>query len=545
MSLLSKLKKSRDSWKQKAKERAEKLRYHLREKARIKEEREFYKEQVRVLKEQLKEERQKNVPVCSKEDLVHLSLDLFLNARIGFRAVSRVLGVLGNKLGIDKTPCTQTVINWVNRLSIARVKNFVQSDGGEVSGDRFSNGQIWIIDTSIGLGDGKILAVLALDAHHHALNQGAPTLEQVKCIGVSVASSWTGEKIADFLQKLISVTGRPAAYLKDNGTDLSKAVRLLEERGLASQSIDDISHVCANLLKHEYKDHPMFAPFLSACGKASKNLKQTLLACLAPPKVSTKARFMNFHRLVKWGDQVLKHSPKGCAAKGSMLSKLRKSIDNIPKCKAFIKKFLRDANSLLECQKILKNKGLNKNTYEKCRKVMEVIPSRSSVRKGFTAWAEKQLKVADVLGLGESGMPITSDNIESVFGVSKRHGTGENKDANRIGLLIPALTGKITREDVKQVLDISVKEQKEYTGIFSSLTKQRRDVLPNPGTLENILNVHRKQTLELIPGSKNKQKNLVNIDISKTYQKLKGILAIPKIQDEFPFEPAICMASAG
>src|SRR5258705_7934942 len=35
----------------------------------------------------------------------------------------------------------------------------------------------------------------------------------------------------------------------------------------------------------------------SACGRVSSKLKQTLLACLAPPTVRTKARFMNVHRL--------------------------------------------------------------------------------------------------------------------------------------------------------------------------------------------------------------------------------------------------------
>src|SRR5256885_11628875 len=49
--------------------------------------------------------------------------------------------------------------------------------------------------------------------------------------------------------------------------------------------------------------------FISACGQVSKHLKQSALACLAPPKTSTQARFMNLHRLVKWADQLLQHAP--------------------------------------------------------------------------------------------------------------------------------------------------------------------------------------------------------------------------------------------
>ena len=108
-------------------------------------------------------ERQVNTPVVgSKVDIVLIALQLFLIARIGFRAVSRVLGVLGKHFGLTKTPCPQTIINWITRLSITRIQPMKYLVGNQVSGDPFSNGFFWIIDTSIALGAGKILAVLVL-----------------------------------------------------------------------------------------------------------------------------------------------------------------------------------------------------------------------------------------------------------------------------------------------------------------------------------------------------------------------------------------------
>ena len=56
-----------------------------------------------------------------KVDVVFLALQLFLEARIGFRAVSRVLSLLAWALGIKKAPCPQTIINWVIRLTIVRI----------------------------------------------------------------------------------------------------------------------------------------------------------------------------------------------------------------------------------------------------------------------------------------------------------------------------------------------------------------------------------------------------------------------------------------
>ena len=523
MSIKSKLKKSRNNWKEKAIIRGKNLLYQRRENRRIKKERDRYKKQAREAKKQLEKERLKKAPaVCDKEELVYISLSLFLVARIGFRAVSRVIAVLADYLGVTKAPCTQTIINWVTRLSIARIQNCAGSVGAQLSGNRFSNGLIFIIDTSIGLGRGKILAVLALNTKHHAFNERSPGIENVTCIAVSVAASWTGETIADFLQKVIAVTGRPAAYLKDGGTDLAKAVRLLTERGLAGISIDDISHAVANILKHEYKKHPMFKTFISACGNCSKKLKQTILACLVPPKISTKARFMNLHRLVKWAGQLLKHSPKGRASKGSILSKLRTAIGQIPECKAFINRFLRDVNPLLESQKILKNNGLSHDSYRQCLKLMETIPPRSPVRTGFTNWMEKQIMVAGSLGLEHTGMPISSDNIESLFAVSKQHGCAEVKDANRIALRIPAMCGELTRKEAQMVLGISVKEQQRIETSLPSLTKQRREILSNPGCLDKMIIEEAKKSLELLPGSKNRAKNLINFNITDGYKELTG-----------------------
>lgn len=524
MSIKSKLKKSRENWKEKAVIRGKNLRYQRKENHRIKRERDRYKKQAVEAKRQLEKElRKKASPVCNKEELIYISLSLFFVARISFRAVCRVIAVLSDYLGVKNAPCTQTIINWATRLSMARIKNCAKPVGSQINGNRFSNGLIFMIDVSIGLGTGKILALLALDAKHHAFNERAPGLENVSCIAVSVASSWTGETIADFLQKVIAVAGKPAAYLKDGGTDLAKAVRLLAERGLTGLSIDDISHAIANLLKHEYQEHPMFGTFISACGSCSKKLKQTILACFAPPKVSTKARFMNIHRLVKWAHQLLKHSPKGRASKGSILSKLRTAIGQIPECKVFINRFLRDVNPLLKSQKILKNNGLSRDSYRQCLNLMETIPPRSPVRIGFTNWMEKQIIIAENLGLENTGLPISSDSIESLFGVSKQHGCGQIKDANRIALRIPAMCGELTRKDAQMVLDVSVREQQKIETSLPSLTKQRREILPNPGCLNKIIaDDEKKKNLELLPGSKKRSKNLLKLNITNGYEEVTG-----------------------
>ena len=395
MSQLSKVKHSRNQWKAKAKQRSDHHRFLRKQLARLKAERAQAKQELKESQIRLRqlESQVPAVAVRPKVDVVGLALNLFLEARISLRAVCRVLTLLASDLGIKRAPCPQTVINWLIRLSIVRMESARGLRGLPLAHAPFSNGLIWMIDVSIGLGSGKIVAVLAIDAHHHQLLGAASALEHVHCIGVSVGESWTGEAIADVLDRLIAQMGRPAAYLKDGGSDLHKAADVLEARGLGSPCIDDISHAAAGMLKHYYQHHPAFERFVSACGRVSGKLKHTVLACLAPPTVRTKARFMNVHRLFTWAERLLHLSPPGGAKTGSLLARLRSCMDELPACKDLIKRFCADAQGLRACQQIVKTKGLCHDTLTQCQPLISEMPS-APLRWEFAAYLAYQLETA-------------------------------------------------------------------------------------------------------------------------------------------------------
>lgn len=504
MSTYAKMRARRDSWRRKTGVLRTQLSYQLRENRRVKRERDQYKKNWQATQHGLDElkQHQSVQAVRSKTDLVFVALQLFLMARIGFRAVSRVLGVLAPYLGLNKRPCAQTISNWVTRLSLVRMSDAAPS---QTAGGGFPHGYILLLDISIGLGQGKILTILALDPRHHGVVAGAPSLKHTRCLAVAVADTWNGETIAAVLRELIARLGTPVAYLKDGGTDLAKAVRVLHTAGVTPASIDDISHYAANLLKHVFERDPHYPAFVQACGRVSRHLKQTVLGCLAPPKVSTKARFMNLHRLVQWADRLLKQSPRGRAATGSLLEKLRDSLDQLPQGKRFIRAFLANAKPLLACQKILKTKGLNQTTYEACQPLVATIP-HPLIASRFRTWLDHHLATARTLGLHTVGLPISSDSIESLFGVAKHLGSGEIKDANRIALRIPALCQELTPAHAERVVQMTVKEHNETVGSLPSLIKQRRDVFNNDGGLDTITDNVARSNIRLILGSESPQR---------------------------------------
>ena len=305
--------------KRKAKERAEHNRYLRKELARIRKERDRSHQARQETQDRLRqhEAQAPGLVVHHKVDLVWLALRLFLEVRIRFRAVSRVLRLLAEACGITQAPGPQTVLNGVTRLAMVRCDAARLLRGLPLRAAPCSHGLIWMIARSIGLGTGKMLAVLACDAHHHQRAPDALALDRVHCLGVAVADAWTGDPIAAGLGRLIAQMGRPAAARKDGGGDVHKAVAGLGEHGLASPCLDDISHAVAGMRKRSYHDPPTFATFGSACGRLSGQLQPTMLACVAPPNVRTKARLMHGHRFCTWAARVLKLSPAGGAKSGS------------------------------------------------------------------------------------------------------------------------------------------------------------------------------------------------------------------------------------
>jgi hypothetical protein len=286
------------------------------------------------------------------------------------------------------------------------------------------------------------------------------------------------------------------------------------------------------MLKRTYQQHPAFERFLSACGQASGKLKHTLLACLAPPTVRTKARFMNVHRLFAWAARVLDLSPPGGAKSGSMLAKLRAALGDLPECKALIKRFQGDAGALLACQEILKTKGLSPATLAQCEPLIEEMPT-VALRREFTAYLQYELQSATALGLDQIGLPISSDSIESLFGVAKRHGVGETQDADRMALRLPAFCGVPTREEAEQVLEVSVARQQAFTATLTSLTKQRREVLTHPERLERLGENQHQGHVELLPSPKTRSNDEGSLSIKRMYGQYNGP------QFEVPDEPLV------
>ena len=170
---------------------------------------------------------------------------------------------------------------------------------------------------------------------------------------------------------------------------------------------------------------------------------------------------------------------------------------------------------------MLQTTGLSHHTLAQGEPLIEAMPS-AALRLECSASLAFELATAKTLGLDHVGLPISSDAIASLCGVAKQQGVGETQDAARIALRLPALCGLPTREEAEQVLDVSVARQQAFTGQFSSLTTQRREVLGNPEPLESLSMTQGHPHVERIPRPKNRSNHQNIVQISKSYEELYG-----------------------
>ncbi len=316
-----------------------------------------------------------------------------------------------------------------------------------------------------------------------------------------MADAWTGDALAEVRKRLLAQRGRPAASRKDAGSERHTAVALLGEPRWHSPSIADRSHAAASMRKRSDQPHPTCERCVSACGRVSGTRTHTLVACLAPPTVRTTARCMHGQRLFSWAAQLLQLAPAGGAKAGSLLARLRACLDELPTCTDLIKRCRGDAQGLRACQQRRKTQGRCHDTLAQGEPLMDAMPT-ATVRQECHASLAVPLATAQRLGLDDVGVPISSAAIAALCGGAKRHGGGQTQDAARIALRVPAFCGAPTREEAHKVLAVRGARPHERPAAFTSLSKQRREVLGHPERRESRSRSQGSAHVERLPSPK-------------------------------------------
>ncbi len=120
--------------------------------------------------------------------------------------------------------------------------------------------------------------------------------------------------------------------------------------------------------------------------------------------------------------------------------------------KPFLKRFAKTTKVVSPVMEILKQKGLEQNSYEVCQQLSEELPKHSKVKKPLPRWLPQHLEIQKPT----TSLPllVSSDIIESLFGHFKHIlERSPQADMNRTTLLIPALCGNLSANLVTPALN--------------------------------------------------------------------------------------------
>ena len=116
----------------------------------------------------------------------------------------------------------------------------------------------------------------------------------------------TGEVVYRQMEAATVRTGVPRAIISDDGRDLHRGIALFREAHSTTVWMYDIKHKTACLLKHDLENDASWQEFVGEVNRFKQRVSVTPLACLLPPQLRGKARYMSVDVLVDWAE---KHMP--------------------------------------------------------------------------------------------------------------------------------------------------------------------------------------------------------------------------------------------
>lgn len=248
-----------------------------------------------ALQQKLNKDRPSKHKFCLS--YIFLFINIYLSSSSGLRAsqicVSASLELVLNE---ENTPHWKTCQTWVLKLGYYKLTN-INIDT--------KHDWIWIIDHSIQLGTEKCFIVLGL-RKIDVPRDGVIKKSDVQLLSMTFMKKSNGDIIDKALNELSNNLGVvPRQIISDEGADLVKGLKLFKKRHKKVLVTNDIKHKVANWYKAHIGETDSWKEFIEKVNLSRNKIQQTKLAALSPPKLRSKARFMNFPEMVKWASKIL------------------------------------------------------------------------------------------------------------------------------------------------------------------------------------------------------------------------------------------------
>ena len=314
-------KRSRDTWKQRAQEKQQKLRGQAIRIRDLEKSRNRWKQRAQQAERQLREERSASPPPSIMTQphpsemfdgssspiwghqygslLIVLAINLVLCSLNSFRGAAHTFELFSAQMSLP-VPGYTSIRQWFLRVGLYELQRHREH----------RTDWIYVMDMTLEVGAQKCLVVLGIaQAHWQKLVTEQKSLRYVdmELLRVEVMHSSKGEYIHGVLEQVSQQVGEARQIVSDQGSDLYKGIRLYAKAHPSVQVTYDVTHQCARLFRDELEPDELYQTFAQRCARTRQQLQQTPLAFLKPPVQRSKARYMNIDTLMDWAQKVLNY----------------------------------------------------------------------------------------------------------------------------------------------------------------------------------------------------------------------------------------------
>jgi hypothetical protein len=383
--------------------------------------------------------------------LICLITRLMIGCAIGPRTVHNVLKVFSEYMDIP-TPARSTISQWLSIIGLHIYNLPIQN----------ADDWIWLTDLSIPVGIHKLCIILGIRKSDLQKGHYNVRHKDMTIIHMEALETVNAETILEQLNKAKNKVGSAPAYLgSDGGSDVNKAKSNFCKENPSTCPFLDISHKCANIMKGLLNDDEKWKAFTTFVAECKRQIVQTNIGFLSPPKQRTKARFLGVSRVIQWAFNLLNAEGMGDLTPDEF-AKVVQYLGGIHEFANDIVEWNEAFEIVEEVQKEVKRNGLTRGTKNGTIKgtnciLMELVVNKTQMSKfahkaaheiiNFLAKEELQLEE------GETTLAST-DILESYFGLWKYMAPEDALcGVTSIVLGLPAYSTELTDDLIKEALE--------------------------------------------------------------------------------------------
>jgi hypothetical protein len=166
----------------------------------------------------------------------------------------------------------------------------------------------WVLlaDHAVEIGKHRFLGIVGIRLSHLPPPGECLRLSDLTPVALLPVESSTQAIVHQQLKAVVAETGIvPAAILSDEGSDLCGGIDRFCQTYPETTRYRDLPHMAARLLKKRLEKNERWQAFIKQAAQTKFETNQTELAFLVPPRLRSKARYMNLQKLLGWAEKVL------------------------------------------------------------------------------------------------------------------------------------------------------------------------------------------------------------------------------------------------